>query len=707
MNTRLVLSLLVLPLGSLVAQDTTAHPLPKTVIKAPRTRTSGVMRLGDDSAGHLYTGVPTTLLRVDSLPANSANDNFRQVLGRVPGANISETRGSGFAADGIGFRGLEPRQSVEINMRQNGTNIAGDLYGYPEIYYSPPFEAIDHVEVVRGASGLEYGPQFGGMINFVLKDGTRNTPPTITLGQTGESFGETDTFGSISGGTDKFTYYLFGKYQGAAGWRQNSNLQEGFGYGSLTYHASPDLSSSLQVTVYGDRIHMPGGFDDEQFYANPQLSTRKRNWLASPWAIFEDVTTWHPAPGVTWTNQISGMLGQRYLVWRNEDGGPQAIDSGGPRELEREYFTNGIAESRLGYTHHLLGVPADLATGVRFFGGAMHRLEDGLGTGGSDFNMRVVEPYGTDMHFTTQNVAGYVQEALHLTDHLTVTPGVRAEWLRSSIHGVNVDNGNVPHDARSQTFALGSLGVEYKLDVPLTLYGNIAQAYRPITYDNLIPFGAANTAIVNPNLHHSSGYSTDIGVRGQIGPVSGDVDAFYLWYGDRIGTVLVNDSVTETTNVADSRHYGIESYLNIDLVRTGNWHLSLFDSFAWVDAHYMNGQFRGNTVEYAPPITNRVGPTFGYGPFSTTLTWSFTAKQYGDATNAIASPDNPGVGVIPAYRVYDWGAQLNVGSRTQLRFGIDNLFNAYYFTFRAVEYPGPGIIPAQGRTAYLGASVRL
>ena len=112
-------------------------------------------------------------------------------------------------------------------------------------------------------------------------------------------------------------------------------------------------------------------------------------------------------------------------------------------------------------------------------------------------------------------------------------------------------------------------------------------------------------------------------------------------------------------------------------------------------------------VEYAPPITNRVGPTIGYGPFSTTVTWNYTAKQYGDASNALVDPVNPIVGVIPAYRVYDWSAHVDIGPRYQLHFGVDNLLNAYYFTFRTGEYPGPGIIPANGRTAYLGATVRL
>ena len=47
---------------------------------------------------------------------------------------------------------------------------------------------LEHI-VDRPASALQYGPQFGGAINYVLKDGALDTPPTFTSQQTGASFG--------------------------------------------------------------------------------------------------------------------------------------------------------------------------------------------------------------------------------------------------------------------------------------------------------------------------------------------------------------------------------------------------------------------------------------------------------------------------------------------------------------------------------------
>jgi Fe(3+) dicitrate transport protein len=66
------------------------------------------------------------------------------------------------------------------------------------------------------------------------------------------------------------------------------------------------------------------------------------------------------------------------------------------------------------------------------------------------------------------------------------------------------------------------------------------------------------------------------------------------------------------------------------------------------------------------------------------------------------------VGVIPSYRIYDWSAHVDLWHDYQLQIGVDNVMNARYFTLRAVEYPGPGIIPSAGPTAYatIRATVR-
>src|SRR5258708_18705024 len=149
--------------------------------------------------GVIFSGKKTEVLLIDSLDANTAQNNPRQVLGRVPGANYSETEGSGFPSNGIGFRGLNPTQSIETNTRQNGYNITADLYGYPESYYLPPLEAVQRIEIIRGASSLQFGAQFGGVINYIMRKGNPNKPFEFTTHHTVGSFGMFSSFNSIGG----------------------------------------------------------------------------------------------------------------------------------------------------------------------------------------------------------------------------------------------------------------------------------------------------------------------------------------------------------------------------------------------------------------------------------------------------------------------------------------------------------------------------
>ena len=99
------------------AQQTTT--LEEVKIETIKT-VNGVGHLPQSKDGIIYAGKKTEVILVDSLDANKAINNTRQILGRIPGLNIVETESSGFTANGIATRGLNPVQSIEMNTRQNG-----------------------------------------------------------------------------------------------------------------------------------------------------------------------------------------------------------------------------------------------------------------------------------------------------------------------------------------------------------------------------------------------------------------------------------------------------------------------------------------------------------------------------------------------------------------------------------------------------------
>ena len=113
----------------------------------------------------LFSGKKNEVLRLSNINANLTNNNAREVFSRIPGVTVWENEGSGIQIN-VGVRGLSPNRSWELNTRQNGYDISSDVFGYPEAYYNPPLEAVETIQLIRGGASLQFGPQFGGMLNY-------------------------------------------------------------------------------------------------------------------------------------------------------------------------------------------------------------------------------------------------------------------------------------------------------------------------------------------------------------------------------------------------------------------------------------------------------------------------------------------------------------------------------------------------------------
>ena len=188
---------------------------------------------------------------------------------------------------------------------------------------------------------------------------------------------------------------------------------------------------------------------------------------------------------------------------------------------------------------------------------------------------------------------------------------------------------------------------------------------------------------------------------------------FYMAYDNRIGLVLKTDTTTGDeytlrTNIANSVHQGIESYIEFNILKcfdqSSKYGLSIFNSFAYIDAKYTSGEFKGKRVEAAANTINRVGLIFNSNHFSATFQINSVGDAFGDASNVKASED-PIAGYIPAYTVLDFSATYKYKNYA-IKLGSNNLTDKAYFTRRTDEYPGPGIIPSVGRSVYVGLSAK-
>lgn len=703
------------------AQDTdTTHTLKEVIVTGIKT-VRGTGHMPQIKDGIIYAGKKNEVIVVDSLDANKAINNTRQILGRIPGLNIVETESSGFTANGIATRGLNPIQSIEMNTRQNGYNISADIFGYNEAYYIPPMEAVQRIEMVRGAASLQFGSQFGGLVNYVTEDAPANKPFEFITSQTIGSFGMFNSFNSIGGNYKKLSYYGFIQYRNMDGYRPNSQQWQLSGFGKIQYKASERLAIGVEYSLLRNRIQMPGGLTDSLFNVNPKISTRARNWLKSPWNILAAHADFKPTENTTVSLKTTYLFSHRSLVWRNEDGGPQALDEIDPatnaympREVGNEDMNNTTTELRISHTYKLGKENSTLAGGVRFAYAWFKRQGGGKGTTGSDFDLSITGDWGYNLDFTTTNISPFVENIFKISNKFSITPGFRLEYLNSTATGYKiVDNfKQIPNESRNRTFALFGTGLEYKLSTNTNAYANFSQAYRPIDYSQLEPFGI--TSKIDPKLKDAYGFNSDLGYRGTIKNfLNFDIGGFYMAYNNRIGVVLKTDPVTSQqyslrTNIANSVHKGIESYIEFNILKYINqksiYGLSIFNSFSYIDARYTSGEFKGNRVEAAAKTINRIGLIFNSKQFSTTFQVNNIGDAYGDASNVVSSTD-PIAGYIPAYTVVDISATYKIKNYA-LKAGVNNLTDKAYFTRRTDEYPGPGIIPAVGRSFYIGFAAK-
>ena len=127
--------------------------LSEVVISAKKRKVFQLSRLKDFEKTAIYAGKKTEVILVEQSMANLASNNARQIYSQIPGLNIYQNDDAGLQLH-IGGRGLDPNRTSNFNTRQNNYDLSAAVLGYPESYYTPPSEAIEEIQIVRGAASL-------------------------------------------------------------------------------------------------------------------------------------------------------------------------------------------------------------------------------------------------------------------------------------------------------------------------------------------------------------------------------------------------------------------------------------------------------------------------------------------------------------------------------------------------------------------------
>ncbi|HET8829734.1 MAG TPA: TonB-dependent receptor [Pelobium sp.] len=676
----------------------------------------------------IYEGKKSELINIADLTANLATNNARQVYAKVPGLNIWENEGAGLQLS-IGGRGLDPNRTANFNVRQNGYDISADALGYPESYYTPPVEAIEQIQIVRGAASLQYGTQFGGLINFVMKKPVTHTALEIVARQTIGSFDFSNSFISASGTKNKLSYYTFYQRKQGNGWRPNSNFNANTAYGNVKYQFTAKTSLGLDFTHMDYLAQQPGGLTDDMFATDARQSNRERNWFKVNWNLYALHFDHQFNAKNEFNLRFFGLSASRYSVGFRPNR-VATIDDNGPRDLIKGDFENWGTEARYLKKYNLFSRPSVLLAGLRYYHGFNHAVQ-GEGSTGKDANFDFSNPAEftqNDYDFPNRNTSVFLENIFNVSPKFSITPGLRFEYINTKAEGyyrniVRDNAGNVLLNERNdetksnpRKFVIAGLGLSYKPNYAVNIYGNISQNYRSITFSDI---RIANpSAVVDPNLLDEKGYSLDLGIRSeQTRFLNYDVSLFYLNYNNRIGEVQFADEDNRIkrnrTNIGQAIIRGIEAYAELDVLESlqkpsNDWKLGAFTNVAFIKSDYRKSIIagvEGKEVEFVPQTNLKAGLKLGYKKFKASYQFTYLSQQFTDATNAIDGGVAAVIGEVPAYQIMDFSSSYQL-KRFTIEASVNNLANQIYYTRRATGYPGPGILPSDGRSFFIGLAYK-
>ncbi|MFS4482626.1 TonB-dependent receptor domain-containing protein [Hyunsoonleella sp. 2307UL5-6] len=710
--------------------ESSTTELSEVVINARKRRVFELKRLRDVEETAIYAGKKTEVVLVEQSLANLASNNARQIYSQVAGLNIFQNDDAGLQLN-VGGRGLDPNRTANFNTRQNGYDISADVLGYPESYYTPAAEGLSEIQVIRGAASLQYGTQFGGLINFKLKAPNPDKTIELITRNTLGSFGLYTNFTSVSGTKNKWSYYTYFNYKKGDGFRPNSEFESKNIFTHIGYQFNKNTKLEGEVTYLNYLAQQAGGLTDDMFNDNPFQSNRARNWFKVNWLLYNLKFAHKFSENTNFTFNIFGLNASRDALGFRTNRVNQS-DPGNERDLIVGDFNNFGFETRLLSKYKIQDKNATFLIGGKFYKADNYQKQgpgsDGLG---ADFNFAEDEfpnyPDQSEFDLPNLNVALFGENIFYLSDQFSVTPGFRFEYIKTQSEGffrrINTDGaGNVIlneeiRDDRNfeRSFVLLGVGLSYKPNKSLEFYGNISQNYRSVTFSDINIINPAFS--INPDITDEKGFTADLGIRGNFKRyVSYDLGVFGLFYNDRIGFIqkgLPDGRVTsERGNVGDAVMYGIESLFDFNLKKIVNlsndFQLNYFVNTSIINSQYTVSQqagIEGNQVEFVPDLNLKTGLNGGYKNLLASIQYTYLGRQFTDATNSTQASLSGVIGEIPEYDILDVSLSYTF-KNFKLETGINNVLDNAYFTRRATGYPGPGIIPSAPRNWYTTLQIK-
>ena len=692
----------------------------------------------------INSGKKTSFVKPEEFPS-IANNDYRELLATTPGLLVSEEPSSPIV--NFGYRGLDSQRSEFMQVLKDGVSIKNEQFGFPESHYVPIIDAVERVEFIRAGAALQFGPQPGGALNFVMKMPARDVPFEFQTKNLFGTDGLYQNYTAVDGTVGKFGYYAYYDHRQRDGFRTNSDYDLNNGSARLVYDLTNDSRLILTADLYNEEHGEPGGLTEvptpgaSLYQVDRNVTTRffdrfrlKRYYgMLEYQKVFSEKTQLDLKAFGGYLDRFSKrQRGGGFGVAPDPNPAPGSAASTNDIQ-DRAAYTEGV-DLRLRHDYELAHDTSTFTGGLYFY----HALQDRTDERGAtpDAETGALRRFNTG---ETTDGAIFAENRFHFGG-LSVVPGMRLEFFHQSLdEEVNVTRAPGDPLLSKSDFSfvpLFSLGAGYVLvegQVPgpmsmskedgksvqsvasmvpggpprLELYATVAQAYRPRTYGELV--STAPDAVVNGDLEEGHSIQFELGLRGKPLPyLTFDLGGFYFEVNDQIGEITgVNDAgvtFTTTQNVGDARYAGFEAAFELDLLTMINGgtespygHFNLYGNVTLLDTEFTAGPSKGFDTTYAPDYQLKIGAIYRWKEMvKVGLLGNMVGDSFADANN---TPSH----FIPAYTVWDLTGEVRfLNGRLGVFAGVRNLFDEDFFA----EIRDEGIVPAYRRNYYGGFSVK-
>ena len=200
----------------------------------------------------------------------------QEMLEYVPGINGFADDGIGNSRISIGIRGLNPRRSSRVLILEDGVPIQPALYVYPNMYYNPPADRIDQIEVIKGSGSILYGPQtMGGVINYFTRRPRSDYGGSFKI--TGGENGYGSLFAELGGwGNEKYKPEIQLLFKRGDGFRQNNSFEQLNGTLKLNVRNSNSKNTYMKLNLnYENSNATYTGLTEWSFNNDPRFNPKE------------------------------------------------------------------------------------------------------------------------------------------------------------------------------------------------------------------------------------------------------------------------------------------------------------------------------------------------------------------------------------------------------------------------------------------------